>query len=115
MGTRGYRPVTTVDREDFQRRRRAGREDRAAGVLPAAVERFVDQLAAELADLVERRLAERAAAEGPQALDVKQAAARLGIGERTMREMVRSGQVPSVKVGRRRLIAAAAIDRLLTR
>jgi excisionase family DNA binding protein len=80
------------------------------------LDRFLDRLAAELADRVERRLDRLQAtrqADGPQGLDIKQAAARLGVSPTTMHEMVMSGAVPSVKVGRRRLVAASTIDRLL--
>lgn len=78
---------------------------------------LVDRLAVELADRVDQRLeqlAQAKAADGPTALDVKQAAARLGVSDRTMHALVISGQVPSVKVGRRRLIAPSTIQRLLT-
>jgi excisionase family DNA binding protein len=80
------------------------------------LDHFLDRLAIELADRVERRLeqiASQRASDGPQALDVKQAAARLGVSPTTMHELVISGEIPSVKVGRRRLIAASTITRLL--
>lgn len=79
------------------------------------LDRLLDRLAAELADRVEQRLDRVADARSSgTGLDSKQAAARLGISERTLREMVASGRVPSVKVGRRRVFSAAAIERLLT-
>lgn len=84
--------------------------------LDLAVQRFIDRLAMEMADRIERHVArlvgERATNE-PQALDVKTAAVRLGVSATTMHELVVSGQVASVKVGRRRLIAASTIDGLL--
>jgi excisionase family DNA binding protein len=71
---------------------------------------FLDWLADELAE----RLGERLGGERQSAgLDTRQAAQRLGVSERTMRELVMSGQVKSVKVGRRRVVSAAAIDALL--
>jgi excisionase family DNA binding protein len=79
------------------------------------LDRFVDRLAAELADRVEQRLDRlQSARQSGAGLDSKQAAARLGVSERTLRELVVSGQVPSVKVGRRRVFSAAAIERLMT-
>jgi excisionase family DNA binding protein len=94
--------------------RRSERDD--GGDLAMLLDRFLDRLVVELANRIEERL-ERLAAEhgsdGPHALDVKQAAARLGVSPTTMHELVMSGQVASVKVGRRRLIAASTIDRML--
>ena len=79
------------------------------------VNRLLDRLATELADRVERRLDGLATARQTGAgLDVKQAAARLGISERTMHDLLVTEQIPSVKVGRRRLVAASTIERLLT-
>jgi excisionase family DNA binding protein len=78
------------------------------------LDRFLDRLAAELADRVERRMDRLASAQQTgAALNVRQAAARLGVSERKMRELVMSHQIPSVKVGRRRLISATAVERLL--
>jgi excisionase family DNA binding protein len=85
--------------------------------LSEVLDLMVDRVAAELADRVERRLERMAAergADGPQALDVKQAAARLGVSPTTMHELVMSGEVASVKVGRRRLIATSTIDGMLS-
>jgi excisionase family DNA binding protein len=88
--------------------------DDADELVERFLEVFVERLAASLADRVERRLEQLGSERsGRQALDVKQAAERLGVSDRTMHELVVSGKVPSVKVGRRRVIAAAAIDRLL--
>jgi excisionase family DNA binding protein len=81
--------------------------------LDLAVQRFVDTLAAEMATRIEARLDGLLADRGPQALDVKQAAARLGVSDRTVHQLVMSGKVPSIKVGRRRVIAASTIDRML--
>lgn len=96
-----------------------GPGERNVGLRPEFAEvldGLLDRLAVELADRVEERLkrlsVERSAG-APQALDVKQAAARLGISDRTMHALVVTGEVPSIKVGRRRVIAASTIDRLL--
>jgi excisionase family DNA binding protein len=82
--------------------------------LDIAVQRFVDRLAIEMADRIEARIERIADARASgQALDVKQAAARLGVSVKMVQELVASGEIRSVKVGRRRLIAASTIDRLL--
>lgn len=86
-------------------------------LLEQVTDLFVDRLVAELANRIERRLEQlgsaRAPAVGPRGYDIKQAAERLGISQTKMKELLVSGEVPSVKVGRRRLIAASAIARLL--
>jgi excisionase family DNA binding protein len=67
-----------------------------------------------MADRIEARIERIADARASgQALDVKQAAARLGVSVKMVQELVASGEIRSVKVGRRRLIAASTIDRLL--
>jgi excisionase family DNA binding protein len=76
------------------------------------LDQFLDRLAVERADRVDRRAADRTS-DGSRAFDVKQAAVRLGVSPTTMHELVISGQVPSVKVGRRRVIAVSTIDRML--
>jgi len=82
-----------------------------------AVDRFIDQLAFQLATLVMQRadaLVAQQQAGNPKGLTGKQAAARLGVSERMMGRMLANGEIPSVKVGRRRLIAASTIDRMLS-
>jgi excisionase family DNA binding protein len=86
------------------------RDRRADERVHDLLEPFLDWLADELAE----RLGERLGAGRQSAgLDTRQAAQRLGVSERTMRELLMSGQVQSVKVGRRRVISAVAIDALL--
>lgn len=46
-------------------------------------------------------------------LTVSEAAQALGIGETLARELIRTGQLPVLRLGRRVLIARAAIERLL--
>jgi excisionase family DNA binding protein len=74
------------------------------------LEPFLDWLANELAERLNERLGGARLSAG---LDTRQAAQRLGVSEREMRELLMSGQVKSVKVGRRRVVFAAAIDALL--
>ena len=86
-------------------------------LLEQVTDLFVDRLVAELADRIDQRLERlssgRAPAAGPRGYDIKEAAERLGVSQTKMKELLVSGEVPSVKVGRRRLIAASAIARLL--
>lgn len=44
-------------------------------------------------------------------LDVKEAAERLSIGRAMAWEMVASGELPTVRIGRRRLVPAEALRR----
>ena len=44
---------------------------------------------------------------------VAQAGKRLGLSRGLMYEAIRTGQIPSVRIGRRILIPCAALDRLL--
>ena len=44
---------------------------------------------------------------------VEEAARRLGIGRGLAYEAVRRGEIPTVRIGRRRLVPCAALDRLL--
>lgn len=46
---------------------------------------------------------------------VAEVAARLGVHENTIRNWVRSGEVPAVRLGRRVLVPRVVIDRLLDR
>lgn len=86
--------------------------------------RWLDQLADELVEQmavtlveridarVEQLLIERTAAQ-PRAVDVRTAAARLNVSARTVAQMIASGQLRSVRVGRRRLIPLAALEAML--
>lgn len=47
-------------------------------------------------------------------LSVVEAARRLGIGRTLMYELLRSGQIPSVRVGRLRKVATAALEAFVT-
>jgi excisionase family DNA binding protein len=50
----------------------------------------------------------------PGALDKKSAAAYLGVGLRTLERLIEQGQIPTVKVGRRRVvIRKEALDEFL--
>lgn len=46
-------------------------------------------------------------------LTVEEAARHLGIGRNTAYEAVRRGEIPTIKIGRRLLVPAAALDRML--
>jgi excisionase family DNA binding protein len=48
-----------------------------------------------------------------RAVSVKKAADALGVGERTAWELVKQGTLPSVKLGRRRLVPLHALESLL--
>lgn len=47
------------------------------------------------------------------AMTTRQAAAALGIGERTMRDLLVSGQIKSVKIGKSRRVAASHLQEYL--
>lgn len=49
----------------------------------------------------------------PRTITVEQAAAALGIGRNQAYEAVRSGELPSIRIGRRILIPRAAFERLV--
>lgn len=49
------------------------------------------------------------------AMTTRQAAAALGIGERTMRDLLVSGQIKSVKIGKSRRVAASHLQEYLDR
>lgn len=74
---------------------------------------MTDRLAAALEELAAAIRAEIQAEAAPAApdrlLDVDQAAAMLGIGRSALYGEIGEGRLRSVKVGRRRLIPAAAI------
>ena len=46
-------------------------------------------------------------------LSVKEAREQLGLSRGLMYEALRTGQIPSIRIGRRILIPCAALDRLL--
>lgn len=75
-----------------------------------------DRLEAAVAELVAAIRAEIAEAQmdaPPVLLTVPEAAARLGIRRTLMYDLLGSGEVESVKVGRRRLVPADALDRYI--
>ncbi|TCJ34715.1 DNA-binding protein [Parafrankia sp. BMG5.11] len=47
-------------------------------------------------------------------LTTSEAAAVLGIGRTSLYELIRSGKLDTIKIGRRRLIPATAIPKLIT-
>ncbi len=46
----------------------------------------------------------------PLLISIRRASARAGIGRDTMYDLVRSGRVPSVRVGRRILVVASSLE-----
>src|SRR5215207_4445120 len=76
---------------------------------------FVDRLVEGLLELVEQR-AEHVAAERSgerAAVTIGVAAERLGISRAGVERLVASGRLPSLRLGRRRLIAVRALSQLL--
>lgn len=51
---------------------------------------------------------------GPQAFTVEEAAERLRIGRTLMYDLIRRGEVGTIQLGRRRVVPASELDRLLT-
>ena len=49
-----------------------------------------------------------------ETLTVEEAATRLGIGRNSAYEGVKSGDIPSVRIGKRIVVPRRALDRLLT-
>jgi excisionase family DNA binding protein len=47
------------------------------------------------------------------ALGVKEVADALGVSRELVKQMIRTGKLPSVKLGRRRLISRKALERFL--
>lgn len=56
---------------------------------------------------------ERACKAEPLTVTVPEAARILGIGRASAYEAARIGQIPTIKIGRRRLVARSALERLL--
>lgn len=79
------------------------------------VDAFVDRLVDGLLEQVERRADQLAADRSGEraAIDIRSAAARLGISQRGVERLVASGRLPSLQIGRRRLIPVQAISHLL--
>ena len=51
--------------------------------------------------------------EPPRCLGVEEAARLLNVGRSTVYDLIRSGRLRSIKIGRRRLVPRAALDALL--
>jgi excisionase family DNA binding protein len=83
----------------------------AADFVNAFVERLVEGLLEQVDRRAEQLAAERSGERA--ALDIRAAAARLGISQRGVERLVASGRLPSLKVGRRRLIPVQAISHFL--
>ncbi|MGA2530729.1 MAG: helix-turn-helix domain-containing protein [Acidimicrobiales bacterium] len=49
----------------------------------------------------------------PQALNIGQAAHRLGVHRETLRAAIKRGEIPASRLGRRWLVPVSALDRLL--
>jgi excisionase family DNA binding protein len=69
----------------------------------------LDRALLELADALRQELAAAAQSAPDRLLDVRSAAAALGIGRTALYAEINSGRVRSVRVGRRRLVPASAI------
>jgi excisionase family DNA binding protein len=52
-------------------------------------------------------------AEPPRCLRVEEAAHMLNVGRLTVYDLIRSGRLKSVKIGRRRLVPRTALDALI--
>ena len=85
------------------------------GMASEFVDTFVDRLVEGLLEQVERRAEQLAAERSGEraALDIRAAAARLGISQRGVERLVASGRLPSLQVGRRRLIPVQGISHVL--
>jgi excisionase family DNA binding protein len=102
--------------------RRTGNSDnRDSGVDQQLLDRFLDvfadHLAAGLLERVDRRVQELAVERAPLhgAISIEEAARRLGISPRGVARLMSTGELPSVRVGRRRLVSLGALERLLER
>jgi excisionase family DNA binding protein len=76
---------------------------------------FAGHLAAGLLERVDQRVADLAANRDTQdgAVSGKEAARRLGISPRAVARLLASGELPSLRVGRRRLVPLGALERFL--
>jgi excisionase family DNA binding protein len=73
----------------------------------------VEEFKREIADAVVARL--RAERDDRPLLSSKDLAARWGISDRTVRSMIESGTLPSVKINGARRVEAAAVDEYVAR
>jgi excisionase family DNA binding protein len=81
----------------------------------AAIERAAAELVAQVGRLAAEVSQNASRAHVPRkAVSVDDAAAMLGVGRSMMYELLETGGVHSVKVGRRRLVPIAALDDFLT-
>ena len=48
-------------------------------------------------------------------LDVKEAANRLGLGTTKVRELIKEGELPAAKIGRRRVVRARDVEAFVAR
>jgi excisionase family DNA binding protein len=90
-------------------------EDEARVLTTEFMSLFDDRLVEDLVELVEQR-ADRVAAERSgerAAVTIGVAAERLGISRAGVERLVASGRLPSLRLGRRRLIAVRAPSQLL--
>ncbi len=82
-----------------------------------ALDVFVERLADGVLERVDRRAealqAERGDHDG--AVSVAEAARRLGISTRGVARLLKSGELPSLRVGRRRLVPLGALERFISR
>jgi excisionase family DNA binding protein len=52
---------------------------------------------------------------GKFALSIAEAAKRISLSQRTVASLIKTGQLVSIKVGRRRIVPVSAIENFLTR
>lgn len=101
--------------------RRADNADPRDGVDQELLDRFLDvfadHLAAGLLVRVDQRVAELAASHDNRggAVSAEEAAKRLGISPCGVARLMSSGELPSLRVGRRRLVPLGAVERLIAR
>ena len=72
----------------------------AGGIDRALADVVRDAVREELLPLLEAIAAVRSSVAGPDLLSLKEAAAKLGVSERTLRRRVKDGSLAVVKVGR---------------
>lgn len=94
-------------------------EEEAAAVVRGSPEAMGPHIIADRADsladamIPETVLFEQTYLTGRIALSIEETQLALGIGERTMRTAMRNGEIPSVKIGGRRLVPVKALERHL--